>query len=153
MSILSYLQEAQIRDDIQSLEGEILTRPALLKTDGTLITWACDVKLPGYDEPLRVVPIAMNNRDLVYACEVGQAVSLARSKTGRFEVTGLSKRKPGTRRTIAVDLSSGVAQNPTDVTLQSRVLNYGELMQFGGYGLVPYGATALFRGGVLVSVQ
>lgn len=151
-NILTYLAQADIRDSIQTLEGEILTRPALLKTDGTNVTWACDVRISGYDDPLRIVPIAMNNRDVIYA-DVGMAVTLARSTSGRFEVTGLSKRKPGRRFRIGVNLRTGNSQPPIDVTLTARPLTYGELIMAGGYGVVPYGSYGMFRGGVLVGLN
>lgn len=151
-SILTYLQQAQIRDSVQTLEGEILSRPSLLKTDGTNVTWACDVRIPGYDDPLRLVPVAMNNRELLYA-DVGQAVTLARSLSGRFEVTGFSKRKPGRRVRIGVNLRTGQALPPEDTTLTARSLTYAELELYGGYGVVPYGSYGMFRGGVLVGLN
>lgn len=175
MSVLSYLTTAAIRDGIQTLEGEVLTRPALLKTDRVSLTYACDVRIstdnpqgehwsegadpvldPRYSERvLRTVPIASANKDLIYA-DVGAAVTLARSATGRFEVVGFAKRKPGKRTRVAVDLSALTAGAPEDVGIISRPLTLGELADpaFGaGFGTVPFGAYAIFRGATLIAVR
>lgn len=151
-NVVTYLQSAAIRDSIQSIEGKILTRPRLQKTDGTEITWSCDVRITGYDDPLLNVPIAMANRELVYA-EAGSAVELTRSLSGRFEITGFSKRMPGRRTRIGVDIDIGSTSTDPDTTLNARPLTYGELATFGGYGNVPYGAYGIFRGTELIDLR
>lgn len=167
--LLTYLIRGEIDQSIREIDGTILTRPTLLVTDGLSLTYGCDVdvglkSLDGNtgDEvvaPLRNVPIAANSRDLIYA-DAGTAVRLRRSETGRWEVTGLSKRRPGSyTRTpvhipepgfgpIAYDLGT-----TAEVGLVARALSYDELASFGGYGVVPYGATGIFRGGVLIELR
>jgi hypothetical protein len=81
--LLVDLMGAQIRDDIQTLQGEVLTRPALLATDGTNLTYACDVRIQGMDLPLQNVRIAAGNRELIYA-DVQSAVTLTRTPEGRL---------------------------------------------------------------------
>ncbi|SRR6266536_1531952 len=164
-SILTYLTSAKIRDEVRTIEGEVLTRPALLATDGASLTWACDVKVAGYDDPLRTVPIAMGNRDLVYA-DAGQAVTLSRNPGGAWEIIGFAKRKPGRRVRVPVaigwDDSAGgdlggnltiTTGTPVDLTLSARALTLGELMTLGGgFGVAPLGVTAIFRAGVLIEL-
>jgi hypothetical protein len=170
VSVLTYLTSAAIRDGVRQLEGEIISRPGLFKTDGVNLTYAADVRIAedlpeGPPDPfleasysdrvLRNVPIAGANRDLVYA-EAGAAVTLARAGTGRFEITGFAKRKPGRRIRVAVNLETYVPGEPEDVGLSARPLTYGELGDpacGGGYGSIPYGAYGVFRAGVLVEVR
>lgn len=170
MTVLTYLQSAAIRDSVRQLEGEILSRPGLYKTDGVRLAYAADVRIAedlpeGEEDPvldasysdrvLRNIPIASGNRDLIFA-EAGAAVMLARAGTGRFEITGFAKRKPGRRIRVPVDLSTFVPGAPADVGLSARPLTYGELGDpafGGGYGSIPYGAYGVFRGGVLIAVR
>jgi hypothetical protein len=51
--------------------------------------WACDVDI-GAEEVLRGVPVASNNREIIYA-EQGRAVTLARMNHGKWVITGLAK--------------------------------------------------------------
>jgi hypothetical protein len=168
MSILTYLTQAAIRDSVQSLEGEMLTRPALIRADGSSVTYAADVKISGYDEPLRNVPVAMGNRELSYA-EVGQAVTLTRSTCGTFEITGFAKKKPGTRMRIPVYLGtingaipgqpgiSPVVGPAIEVGLRVyrlTILDMGSLPYApDGWGSLPLGSYALYRGSVLVGLN
>lgn len=165
MSILTYLTSAKIRDDVRTIEGEVLTRPALLATDGASLTFAADVKIAGYDDPLRSVPIAMGNRDLVYA-DAGQPVTLSRNPGGQWEIIGFAKRKPGRRVRVPVAIgwedeagppgwiTTITVGTPIDLTLSARVLTFGELATLGGgYGSVAYGTTAIFRAGVLLEIR
>lgn len=159
MSTLTYLQQAQIRDSVPTLEGEVASRPALFKTDGVALTYAADVRIlsdEAAEQVLRNVPIAVGVRDVVYA-EVGAAVSLARNgPTGRFEITGFSKRKPGTHTRIAVNLGTGAAGPAVDVAVTARPLTLGELGSptFGaGFGTIPLGAYALFRGSTFLELR
>lgn len=167
--LLTYLVRGEIDQSIREIDGAILTRPTLLVTDGLSLTYGCDVDvgLKSLDgntgeevvAPLRNVPIAANSRDLIYA-DAGTAVRLRRSETGRWEVTGLSKRRPGSYSRVPVhipDPSFGpIAYDlgtVVEVGLVARALTYDELASFGGYGVVPYGATGIFRGGVLIELR
>ena len=113
MSVLTYLVEAKIAPWIKELDGQILTRPALMVADGTGLTWGADVDIGqkhidpnNGDEviaPLRNVAIANGVRELVYA-DAGSAVRLRRSGSGRFEIVGFSKRRPGTYTRVSVTI-------------------------------------------------
>lgn len=168
MTTLTYLLEASVRDGQRTLEGKMLSRPRLAMTDGTNVTYAADVDIgqTGYDpvtakqvvQPLRNVPIAQGVRELVYA-EAGMAVTLTRSKSGRWEITGFAKRMPGKYVRVGVrppafcfGLPDYELDPDDDVGLEARPLTYGELATYGGYGTVPYGATGIFRGGVLIEI-
>lgn len=153
MSVIVNIASAEVRDAAPTLEGEVLTRPALLKTDGENLTYACDVKIGGYDDPLRSVPIANGARDLCYA-EAGAAVTLTRSRGGKYEITGYAKKKPGTRTRIAVNLDTLVAGDGVSVGLSSRPLTWEELGTIGGgWGVAPWGGVAIFRGDTLIEVR
>lgn len=152
MSILTYLTQAEIRKAADELDGKILTRPALLVTDGLSMIYAVDVDI-GQENPLRNVPIARANRDLLYA-ETGAAVRLRRTESGRYEVSGFSQEAPGTYIRIPVHLETFVLGPAVDVTLTGRPLTYGELATIGGgYGVCPYGAIGIFRGGILQEIR
>ncbi len=193
MTVLTYLTEASIRDNIQTMEGEVLTRPALLKTDGTALTWAADVKISTTDSrgvayytgpinarlpgggsmPLNLppgltldpvlnpaartlhnVPVAPGNRSLAYA-DIGAAVTLTRTRFGRFEITGFSKTKPGNRTRYPVDISSAIVGPVQDLSITVRALTLGELSDptYGaGFGYIPLGAYAKFIGTRLIEV-
>lgn len=155
MSTLTYLLQAQIDDSIIELDGETLTRPALLVTDGIGITYACDVRIDDYDEPLRNVPVAANNNALTYA-EAGSAVRLRRDATGRWQVVGFSKNKPGTWIQIEVDLDTyalGGDGTAVAVGISAKPFTYGQLATFGIYGEIPYGAIGIFRGEELMEIR
>jgi hypothetical protein len=105
------------------------------------------------------VPIAAANKDLIYA-EVGSAVRLRRSDSGRWEVVGFSKRRIGTYTRVGVSIPDPgfdpipyTLESPVDIGLTARVLTYDELITYGGYGAIPYGATGIFRGGVLIELR
>lgn len=159
MSTLTYLQSAEVRDSVETLDGEVVSRPALLRTDGAVLTYAADVRISGEGETedvLRAVPIAVGVRDVVYA-EVGAAVTLRRhGGTGRLEIVGFAKRKPGRHVRIAVDLEAGTAAPAVDVALTVRLLTLGELGDLtygGGFGTIPLGAYAVFRGGTFLELR
>lgn len=133
------------------INGKVLTRPALLVTDGDGLTYAVDVDV-GASVPLRNVTLARANVDLIYA-EVGNPCRLRRTTNGRWEVIGFSKEMPGTYTRFPVnlgDLSFGPVE---DFTVDARPLTYAELATFGGYGTVPYGAIGQFIGGVLQEIK
>lgn len=153
MSTLANITNAEIRDSAPTIEGEILTRPLLLKTDGVNLTYAADVKIPGYSDPLRVVPIASAAGEVLYA-ETGAAVTLARTRGGKFEITGFAKRKPGRRVRIPVNVESALTGAPIDVGLSSRPLTFAELGTIGGgWGAAPWGGVVISRGATVIEVR
>lgn len=142
-----------LRDRLTSMEGEVVSRPMLMRTDGTSLTYAVDVKINGQDEPLKAVPLANTAKEVMYA-DPGAAVTLTRGRGGRFEVTGFAKKKPGTRKRVPVNLTTGDVGEVVETGVSIRVLSYDELATIGGgYGVAPYGGIATFKGGVLVSVK
>lgn len=172
MSLLTYITQTEIRDAAKELDGKVLTRPALLVTDGVALIHAVDVDI-GQDRILKNIPIARANRDLLYA-EVGAAVRLRRGESGRYEVTGFSQQQPGTYFRVPVNLPflsfgnagiktgtepppapsplpSGpiVIGTPVNNSLVGRPLTYEELDTYGIYGTIAYGSTGIFKGGVL----
>jgi len=151
MSMLTYIAQAEIRDAADELDGKILTRPALLVTDGDNLLYAVDVDI-GQKVPLKNVPIARGNFDLLYA-DAGNACRLRRSASGQYEVVGFSKEQPGTYTRIPIDLDDLTLGPVEDITISARPLQYGELADFGGYGMAPYGAVAIFRGDTLLELR
>ena len=171
MSILTYLLNAEIKDMQTEFDAKTLTRPTLSYSDGKQLMYCVDLDV-GQQNPLRSVPIASNSRDAFYA-DVGSAVRVRRSESGWFEVTGLSKRMPGTLVEVPVSIpkfkfsplkvysgptpsaSTGgvIVGTPQSIGLSSRSLTYGELATFGGYGTVPYGCIALYSGGTLLGIN
>ena len=194
------------------LNGRVLTRPALLTTDGLSLTYAVDVdigsgaqgglkfqgvynadandpelpdpswqnigyyykvnvagggwqvndwivsdgsiwyKLTSLNETLKNVPLARANVDLLYA-EVGNPCRLRRTANGQWEVIGFSKEMPGTYTRFGVNLTDLTFGPVEDFTVVARPLTYDELATYGGYGLVPYGAIGVFRGGILQEIR
>lgn len=151
MSILTYIAQAEIRDAADELDGKILTRPALLVTDGENLLYAVDVDI-GQKVPLKNVPIARGNFNLLYA-DAGNACRLRRSASGQYEVVGFSKEQPGTYTRIPISLDDLTLGPVEDITISARPLQYGELADFGGYGMAPYGAVAVFRGNTLLEIR
>jgi hypothetical protein len=100
---------------------------------------------------LRDVPIARNNRELVFA-DAGAAVTLRRSANGRYEIVGLSNELPGTYTVFTLDLGTFAFGPVIDLTLAARPLTLGELSSLGSFGVTPLGAVGLFRGGVLQEI-
>lgn len=149
--LLTYLTQADIRDAAPELEGKTLTRPALLYTDGEGITYAVDVDI-GLADPLRNVPIASGNNQLVYA-DVGVAVALRRTASGQYQVTGFAKEMPGTFVRVPVSIATLTLGAREDISLSSRPLTLAELASYaGGFGLCPFGAIAIFRGATLIRI-
>jgi hypothetical protein len=168
MTTLTYLIEAQQRDMQQELDGKVLTRPQLSVTDGLSTTYACDVDIgitnqQGNDQSanllnvgamgsvLHDVPIARGNMDVVYA-DVGAAVRLRRSASGRYEIIGFSKQMPGTYIRVPVDLEDFTFGVIEDLSITSRPLTYADLAMFGGYGTAAYGSVVIFQGSTLIKV-
>lgn len=120
-------------------------------------SWACDVdigvEMPTKDETgrtltttiLKGVLVATNNRDLVYA-EQGKGVTLARSASGAWTITGLSKVRNSDRHYIYVSFEDDIVEIVSTATVGRliRPLTYGELADYGGYGILPYGCQGEF---------
>ncbi|MEA3242333.1 MAG: hypothetical protein U9Q19_02695 [Pseudomonadota bacterium] len=169
MTTISNVFSAEIRSSKDQVEGKVLTRPALLYTDGINVTYAVDVDIGQEGKinangdigilPLKNVPIAANNGELRYA-EIGQAVNLTKNDLGHWEVTGLSKTLPGTFTMVPVTLPDyclgipvPVIGDPTELGIEVRILTYDELATYGLYGEVPYGAVAVFENGILTEIR
>ena len=109
-------------------------------------TYACDVDI-GEDEVLRNVPIAMNNRDIIYAQE-GMPVALSKMGPTKYAVVGLSKKVHGNTHIIRMTFgdSFGTIVQRQNVGYVYRKLTYGELgtLFSGGYGVLPYGTRGKF---------
>jgi hypothetical protein len=150
-NILTYLTQADIRDAEPEIQGKTLTRPALLVTDGSSVVYACDVDI-GRDAPLRNVPVASGNNQLLYA-EAGAAVILRKTASGQFTMVGFAKEMPGTYIRIPVTISTGAFGPTQNISITSRPLTLGELASYGGFGFVPLGSIATFQGGVLIGIQ
>jgi hypothetical protein len=166
MSTLTYLVDAQVSSALTELDGKTLTRPTLLVTDMSNVIYAVDVDI-GQTNPLRNVPVTNINKELSYA-DVGCAVRLRRSTSGRFEVTGFSKRMPGTYTSTPVTLpkyklapqlvyggvtavaasGSTIVGTPMPKGTTTKVVPFGDFPLYGGFGTVPFGAIAMFVGGV-----
>lgn len=176
-SILTDQTKTLITGNPTVLYGKVVTRPALLVTDGQNQIYACDVDIgvtdptglidqtqkylggvPGsssfatgddlvYGTILHNVSIARNNQSLLYA-DVGNPVVLQRDGSGQWQVTGFGTEMPGTRVRIAVDLGDLTIGSITDLSIVARPLQLGELATYGGgFGLCPLGAVGLFVGG------
>lgn len=164
MGILTHIIEATVDTKATRLEGKILTRPMLLYGDAHSLTYAVDVDIgqTGRDPrtgeeavlPLKNVPISKGNREVIYA-EAGAAVTLERSESGRFEITGFAKRAPGTYIRVCLDLETGFIGEPEHIGIGSRPLSYEELGSLGlqGYGTLAYGVIGLFRGDTLLEIR
>jgi hypothetical protein len=110
--------------------------------------WACDVDI-GAEEVLRGVPVASNNRELIYA-EQGRAVTLARMNHGKWVITGLAKVLKSTVHFIYLTFADDMAQIIGEALrgVYIRPLTYGELGTLVapyGYGVLPYGVQGRFQ--------
>ena len=97
MSIRKIIDWA-IQDQKSEMKGNIASPFYQYQDAAGSWVWACDVDLGGgEDNILRSVPVASNNRDVVYA-EQGKGVSLSRMGSGKWAITGLSKTLNSTVR-------------------------------------------------------
>jgi|GEM_PF-5134252 len=159
----------KITDAKDEIDGKTLGKPALLVSDGLNSTYGVDVDIGvkkidtnTADEvvvPLRNVPIAAGNNELIYA-DAGAPVRLRRSVTGQWEIIGFAKRFPGTYTRVPVHIPAPTlgplpytSGDPTPIGLRAYRIPYGELSDFGAYGSVPYGAIAIYRGDTLIEVR
>ena len=200
MAVLTDLASAEVKRGVKTLYGTVLTRPALLVSDGINTSYACDVNVSeldptgtinqyyqqkkdgtleehgGYKQPsmltglpgeapeywnlddsltvntvLHNVNIARGNADLIYA-DVGSPVRLDRSTSGQWEITGFSIEQPGTHTLIPVDLGNFEVGVIIDKSVTTRLLELHEIGEFQPFGLIPFGASAIYIGGTLMRV-
>ncbi len=111
--------------------------------------WACDVDIGNNLPVLRCVPVASNNREIIYA-EQGKGVNLARLGNCKWVITGLSKSVNSTVHYIFLSFTDDICM-VTGMQLRGfiiRPLTYGELGSLAppyGYGVLPYGAQGKFK--------
>ena len=165
MSLRSMLIDSARRQR-QELVGVTTSHPALVKSSpsyavdaggqatGAIVsgsTYVVDVRIEDVEEEIRGVPIAHAAQDLYYAAP-GAAVSLWRfPETGRLEVSGWSKHKPG--RFVIVTVADDVVTATEDRTIWSRPIRWDEFDDFGGWGVCPWGGVAVYRGWTLIEVR
>jgi hypothetical protein len=182
--VVTDLTHAIIRDRVgdRTIDGVVVTRPALKVTDGNVAIYACDVNVgimtadgrvnqtqlllegvPGgwgfqiqdtntIGTILRNVPLASDNAQLRYA-DVGNGVTLSRTSTGQWQVTGFSIQLPGTRTRIPVNISQMTIGTIQSISISGRLLTFGEIGIYGGgFGVCPFGASGLFSSGKLIEV-
>ena len=164
MSIRKIIDWA-IEDQKSEMKGNIVSDFYQYQDAVGSWVWACDVDLGGGGENsvLRSVPVAANNRDIIYS-QQGKGVSLSRMGNGKWVITGLSKTLNSTVRWTYVSFSEGAlvgtgedifAITGTIVTITgtrmhggtNRPLTYGELGTLTtpyGYGMLPYGIQGKF---------
>lgn len=170
MGVLTYLTENVITESATQINGKVLSRPALLTTDGTNVVYVVDVDIglqppagfdslgnpittegAGLDAILRNVQIPRGNRDLIYA-EAGNAVTLQRTANGFYQIIGFSSEMPGTYTRVIVDLGDFTFGPAQDLSLVARPLTFIELSIYGVFGVIPFGAIGVFLGGILQEI-
>lgn len=149
MSIRKIIDWA-IQDQKSEMKGNIASPFYQYQDAAGSWVWACDVDLGGGEgnSILRSVPVASNNRDVVYA-EQGKGVSLSRLGSGKWAITGLSKSLNSTVRMTVVSFQDDVFQISSSRMVGNiiRPLSYGELGMLiapYGYGVLPYGMQGKF---------
>jgi hypothetical protein len=157
------MMQYQANKNLFTITGTILTRPTLMYGDSTSLTYCADVDvgITGYDfmssqqvnMPLKNVPISQASHDLIYA-DVGMPVTLTRSHSGKFEITGFAKTKTGTYHRLPVCLDRNEIGTPVDISMSTHILTLAELQDYaGGFGSCPFGAYALFRGSTFLEIR
>lgn len=170
MGVVSYLTQNQILESATQINGKVMSRPALLTTDGSNVVYVVDVDIglqppagfdslgnpintegTGLDTILRNVQIPRGNRDLIYA-DAGNAVTLQRTANGFYQIIGFSSEMPGTYTRVIVDLGGLTFGAPVDLSVVARPLTLQELSIYGTFGIIPFGAIGVFVGGVLQEI-
>jgi hypothetical protein len=137
-----------IYGQMQTTAGDLIGRIASpfyqLYTDQQRWVWACDVDI-GEDELLRNVPVATNNKDILYA-DIGKPVALKKVGPGKYQIIGLAKTAKSTTHIIYLSAGELLGQIVGEELhgYSIRPLTYEELDAYGGYGVVPYGAHGRF---------
>jgi hypothetical protein len=138
-----------IEDQKSELKGNIASPFYQYQDYAGSWVWACDVDLGGGgDNVLRSVPVAANNREVIYA-EQGKGVSLSRMGKGKWAITGLSKTLNSTVHMIFVSFVDDIGQISGRRLAGNiiRPLSYGEMGELiapFGYGVLPYGLQGKF---------
>ena len=147
MSIRKIIDWA-IEDSRGQMVGNIAS-PFYEYYDGTgNWVWACDVDL-GDEEVLRCVPVASNNREIIYA-EQGRSVTISRLNDGKWVINGLAKSTKSTVHYIYLSFGEDTYQILRKELrgYYIRPLTYGELGTLVapyGYGVLPYGIYGRFK--------
>lgn len=115
---------------------------------------------------LRNVTIARGNQELIYA-DVGTPVTVNKTASGKWEITGFSIEKPGTYKLYQVSIPElyfgplegyaptpppVVVNPPLDFSIETRQLTFEELGEFEPFGALPFGASAIYMGGELIRI-
>jgi hypothetical protein len=112
--------------------------------------WQLDDSLPGHvDTTLRNVAVARNNVDLIYA-DVGNPVICERTENGQWQIVGFSMERPGSHMLYPVDLGDMTIGTVIDLSVDTRLLTLAEIGEFQPFGVIAFGASAIFEGGDLV---
>jgi hypothetical protein len=156
-NFITDLIAAKITDANIYTTGKVMSTPALLVTDGTGLIYAVDVDIgllnsDGSPALLRNVPIAANSGTVFYA-QQGTAVSLTRSASGQYRVTGLAATQPGTYVRVPVNVKTAEFGAPINYSITIKIIPLDALMNFpGGFGVVPLGASAMYQNGIFLKV-
>jgi hypothetical protein len=160
MGLQTYLKAADTSKKKGVVEGKILSAPALVYSDGTNVTYACDVDIGQVgviDEngtegtlPMYGVPLAAGNNKLLYA-QVGNAVLLRLTGSGTWEIYAFSTMQPGTLTIVTISLPNLCDDFPA-IEVQSTVqmgftvvaLTLEELGTFRPFGTLPLGSSARY---------
>lgn len=194
MPVLTDLAQAEVKRRVNTLYGTLLTRPALLVSEGVNPVYAADVyvterdptgrinqymnekngrvteksgyltglpgqppqdfqledTLPGHvDTTLRNCLIANTQHQLLHA-EVGAPVKVERTVAGGWEITAFSIEQPGTHKLYPVDLGDMTIGTVIDLSVATRLLTLAEIGELEPFGSIPFGASAIYQGGVFL---
>jgi len=94
---------------------------------------------------IKNVPIAVNTRDVGYVAFRDMPVILAKSETGKLEIIATTKRGRAVQsRKATVSVVSGIIISEVNLGIIITPIPYGDFPLAGGYGIVPYGANAIY---------
>lgn len=175
MSVLTDVVQSINATNQAIIVGTTLNTPELLLSDGRHNTYVVDVNIGRSQFPiinvlnaragsadmiLRQVPIANNNGSLRYTSP-GSPVVVMMIGVGKWMVTGPGKIGPNSYWQVPVaipDYSLGqtayTVGTPEDVGIYIRQLTLGQLADYmGGFGFIPLGAVAVFKGTTLIEIR
>jgi hypothetical protein len=145
MSIIKII-DWRIAQANSQMTGTIASPFYQLYSDSNNWIWACDVDI-GQPEVLRGVPVASNNREIIYA-EIGKAVALSKMNDGRWCISGLAKTCRGLGHIIYMSFEDDIATVTGEDWSGNvvRTLTLGELGDLGpgAFGALPLGAHGRF---------
>ena len=124
--------------------------------------WQLDDSLPasttgkgGIDTTMHNVVIARNSLDLIYA-DVGAPVICERSESGQWQIVGFSMERPEEHHLYPVDLGDMTLGTVIDLSVATRLLTLAEMGETQPveypFGSLPFGASAIYQGGVLLRI-